>query len=121
MWRGGYGLALIAGCSVLHTFAAQGTRERLHGHNYRAEAFIRGRDGHDVAESGYLLDFGAVKAALKHVCKSLDEKFLCPASNPALKVEELVEGIASPSLRLGSTDDSAQLKITVRHDGAIFQ
>jgi 6-pyruvoyl-tetrahydropterin synthase len=60
----------------------QGGRERLHGHNYRASISIRGRIGSD----GYVIDFKEVKSAVRTVCASLDERFLCPTACPAVTV-----------------------------------
>ena len=46
-----------------------GKCEHLHGHNYKVYAHVRGAD---LDAGGMLLDFTALKAALRAVCKQLD-------------------------------------------------
>lgn len=60
--------------SAAHFVAHDGGRERLHGHNYRVAVWLRGRLGAD----GYVIDFGEAKAAVRAVCRELDELFLLP-------------------------------------------
>lgn len=99
---------------------AQGFRERLHGHNYRAEITVKGRRGWSLGEDGYLLDFGKVKTALKASCAELDETFLCPAKCTAIEVAQLgADGTAAP-LAPGRWDGGGSLRIVVKHDGAEF-
>ena len=104
--------------------ASQGKRERLHGHNYRVEVTVEGREGVEVAEDGYLLDFGEVKMALKRLCAELDERFLCPAYCDALDVCEVKPGCPSTAPSLGGPGEdaaaAAELRIVVKADGARF-
>ncbi len=62
---------------------ADGTREELHGHNYRATLEIDAPldHGHLVA------DFIVVKPLFKKVCDELDHRTLLPLHNPHLRVE----------------------------------
>ena len=46
-----------------------GKCENLHGHNYKVYAHVRGEK---LNEGGMLLDFSALKKALREVCKKLD-------------------------------------------------
>ena len=46
-----------------------GKCENLHGHNYKVYAHVRGAE---LDAGGMLLDFTALKAALRAVCKQLD-------------------------------------------------
>jgi 6-pyruvoyltetrahydropterin/6-carboxytetrahydropterin synthase len=50
-----------------------GKCERLHGHNYRVRAYARGPS---LDEGGMLLDFGALKGALREVLAGLDHGLL---------------------------------------------
>ncbi len=46
-----------------------GKCENLHGHNYKVYAHVRGEK---LNEGGMLMDFSALKKALREVCKNLD-------------------------------------------------
>jgi len=46
---------------------------RLHGHSYRVEVHVRGEIG---TESGWLMDFGDVKAAFRPILNELDHYYL---------------------------------------------
>ena len=50
-----------------------GKCDRLHGHNWVVEATVSGRE---LDELGMLVDFKAIKAALKEVLDSFDHQFL---------------------------------------------
>lgn len=50
-----------------------GKCSRLHGHNYRVRAFLRGRS---LNGSGLLADFGDVKSALDGVLERFDHRVL---------------------------------------------
>jgi 6-pyruvoyltetrahydropterin/6-carboxytetrahydropterin synthase len=65
---------------------ADGTREELHGHNYRATLEIDAPldQGHLVA------DFIVVKPLFKKVCDELDHRTLLPLHNTHLRVQ--IEG-----------------------------
>lgn len=65
---------------VEHTFAAahqlrnyRGKCENLHGHNYRVQVSVEGRE---LAFNGLLFDFTDLKKALHGVAGYLDHKFL---------------------------------------------
>lgn len=46
-----------------------GKCENLHGHNYKVYAHVKGSE---LNEGGMLMDFTALKTALRSVCKELD-------------------------------------------------
>ena len=50
-----------------------GKCERLHGHNYKVYAHVR---GNRLNEGGMLLDFSELKKALRAVCGELDHRNL---------------------------------------------
>ena len=62
---------------------ADGEREPLHGHNYRAELEIEGA-GLDGA--ALVADFIQVKPLFKAVCDRLDHRVLLPTRHPRLEV-----------------------------------
>ena len=66
-----------------------GKCERLHGHNYRVRAFAAGAQ---LDEGGMLLDFGALKGALREVLEGLDHSLL--NDEPAFKGDPSAERIA---------------------------
>ena len=62
--------------------------ENLHGHNWKVEAYISGKD---VNASGVLIDFGEIKKQLSEIMDMLDHKFLndiewFKKSNPSSEV-----------------------------------
>ena len=61
-----------------------GTREPLHGHNYRV--MLKG----EVSElnSDMVFDFLDIKPIVREVCDSLDHKLMIPKLNPQLKIFE---------------------------------
>lgn len=62
---------------------ADGTREELHGHNYRATLELdAGLDAGNL-----VADFLVVKPLFKAVCDELDHRTLLPLRNPHLQVE----------------------------------
>ncbi|MBI5608102.1 MAG: 6-carboxytetrahydropterin synthase [Deltaproteobacteria bacterium] len=61
---------------------ANGTREELHGHNYRAELEIDAE-----LDAGHLVaDFIVVKPLFKAACDALDHRTLLPTRHPSLHV-----------------------------------
>jgi 6-pyruvoyltetrahydropterin/6-carboxytetrahydropterin synthase len=50
-----------------------GKCESLHGHNWKVEVFLAGKD---LDGAGLLLDFGVVKARTKQVLEEIDHKYL---------------------------------------------
>jgi len=61
-----------------------GTREPLHGHNYRVE--VKGSVGELAADM--VFDFLDIKPIVREICDSLDHKLLLPQSNPDISIEE---------------------------------
>jgi len=59
--------------------------ERLHGHNYRVGATVRGRL--DPA-TGFVVDFAVLKQALRGAIERMDHRLLLPTRNPALTIRE---------------------------------
>ncbi|HEX4132787.1 MAG TPA: 6-pyruvoyl tetrahydropterin synthase family protein [Pirellulales bacterium] len=56
--------------------------ERLHGHNYRVAAEVSG----PLDENHYVVDFIALRDALKAICDELDHHVLLPTQHPTIKV-----------------------------------
>lgn len=61
---------------------ADGEREPLHGHNYRAELELHAQLG----DASLVADFLEVKPVFKAVCDELDHRTLLPIENPLLHV-----------------------------------
>lgn len=61
-----------------------GSREELHGHNYRAEISIEGflDENNDI-----FIDFLHVKPIVRAVCDAIDHRTLLPKFNPVLNIE----------------------------------
>ena len=56
--------------------------ERLHGHNYRVAAEVHG----PLDENQYVVDFIALRDALKKIVDELDHHVLLPTEHPLIKV-----------------------------------
>ncbi len=61
-----------------------GTREPLHGHNYRV--MMKGEAGE--LQGDMVFDFLDIKPIVREVCDSLDHKLLLPKENKQLKIYE---------------------------------
>lgn len=59
-----------------------GTREPLHGHNYRV--MVKG-ETNDL-KGDLVFDFLDIKPIVREVCDSLDHKLLLPKNNPQIKI-----------------------------------
>jgi 6-pyruvoyl-tetrahydropterin synthase len=59
-----------------------GSREPLHGHNYRVE--IKGQA--PELSGDMVFDFLDIKPIVREICNSLDHKLLIPKDNPQLKI-----------------------------------
>jgi 6-pyruvoyltetrahydropterin/6-carboxytetrahydropterin synthase len=59
-----------------------GTREPLHGHNYRV--MVRGDA--PISNNDMVFDFLDLKPIVKKVCDSLDHRLLLPGENPLIKL-----------------------------------
>ncbi len=76
------------GCAHFLIFA-NGDREELHGHNYRATLEIDG----DLDHGHVVADFIEVKPLFKACCDELDHRTLLPKYNVHLRLEERDDGI----------------------------
>lgn len=61
-----------------------GTREELHGHNYKVEVEVEG----ETIAGDLVLDFILFKPIVKSICDGLDHRTLLPRANPNLEVVE---------------------------------
>ncbi|MDD4975047.1 MAG: 6-carboxytetrahydropterin synthase [Bacteriovorax sp.] len=64
-----------------------GTREPLHGHNYRVQIKGNALDLENLNDD-MVFDFLNIKPIVREVCDSLDHKLLIPRNNPHLHIEE---------------------------------
>ena len=71
-------------CSAHFLLFADGTREELHGHNYRVWVDVDA----PIGKGDIVIDFLHLKPIVKELCDSLDHLTLLPTLNPHLKVEE---------------------------------
>lgn len=69
------------------TVFADGTKENLHGHNYRTELRVEFED----FSIGKMLPFEDFKKAMRIICEEWDEMILLPEYCPFLKVIEKSE------------------------------
>ncbi len=67
------------------TIFPDGSRERLHGHNYRARMVAT----YVVRGDGMAVDYGLLKRALRKVCARLDEYVLLPSASRHLQVDDV--------------------------------
>lgn len=85
-----YTVRVEADFSAAHFLSGyKGKCENLHGHNYAVRAYARGAE---LDSSGMLVDFGALKGALREVCGSLDHRLL--NEEPAFRNSPSAERIA---------------------------
>jgi len=69
-----YELRIISHLAAAHQLRDfQGQCENLHGHNWKIEVFVTGKE---VEENGILIDFKEVKKATERVIQELDHRFL---------------------------------------------
>lgn len=61
-----------------------GTREPLHGHNYRVQ--VMGK-ANKLDQQGMVFDFLDIKPIVREVCDSLDHKLLIPSENPLINID----------------------------------
>jgi 6-pyruvoyltetrahydropterin/6-carboxytetrahydropterin synthase len=66
-----------------------GTREPLHGHNYRV--MLRGEA--NELQSDMVFDFLDIKPIVREVCNGLDHKLLLPKENPQIEIYTSAENI----------------------------
>ncbi len=77
------------GFSAAHFSIHEGRSERLHGHNYRVSLRVSGK----VGDGGTVVDFAALKLALRGLCAELDERMLVPTRSPDIGVEEAADSV----------------------------
>ncbi len=65
-----------------------GSKERLHGHNYHVDVEIEG----DLGEDGLVIDFLEAKPVVRELCDSLDEHWIVPGEHPELSHETRADG-----------------------------
>lgn len=59
-----------------------GTKEQLHGHNYRVRVQISG----PLSQGGLVLEFSQGRKLVQAICDSLHERWLLPAKHPGLQI-----------------------------------
>ncbi len=75
--------------SAAHFITFGGHCERLHGHNYRVAVEIRGV----LDDDSLVVDFIAVRDALREILARLDHYVLLPTEHPELTVDEVGEEV----------------------------
>ena len=65
-----------------------GSKERLHGHNYQVVCEVDGR----LSEHGLVIDFKQVKPIIRRLCDWLDEHWLIPGEHPVLRYRHRDDG-----------------------------
>lgn len=65
-----------------------GSKERLHGHNYRVAVDAEGA----VGAEGLVADFKEVKPIVRALCAELDEYWVVPGEHPELSVSPRDDG-----------------------------
>lgn len=87
------------------TWFADGTAERLHGHNYRVRVAVRGSR---LGADGLLVEARVVKDHVRRLCAALDERVLLPEPSAQVAIEahgEAIEArVAGRSYRLPAGD-----------------
>jgi len=69
-----YELKIVTQFAAAHRLENfNGKCESLHGHNWKVEVFLAGKD---LNGTGLLMDFGVVKARTKEVLEEIDHKYL---------------------------------------------
>lgn len=66
-----------------------GSREELHGHNYKVEVEVEG----ETIAGDLVLDFIQFKPIIRGICDSLDHRTLLPRHNPNLEVVVLEDRV----------------------------
>lgn len=88
-----------------------GSKERLHGHNYRVRCEIDGA----LSEFGLVIDFTQVKPIIRAICDELDEHWLIPGDHPELRFTHRDDGHTEVAYRdcryLAPTDEVIVLPI----------
>jgi len=71
-------------CAAHFLLFGDGTREELHGHNYRVSVEVDG----PINEEDVVIDFMILKPMVKKLCDELDHRMLIPGNSAFLKIEE---------------------------------
>ena len=87
------------------TWFADGSAERLHGHNYRVSVSL---SGERLDASGLLVEARVAKEHVRRLCEALDERTLLPEPGPRVAIEMHGDGlevrVAGRSYRLPAAD-----------------
>jgi 6-pyruvoyltetrahydropterin/6-carboxytetrahydropterin synthase len=78
------------------TVFADGSKENLHGHNYRTVVKVE-FENFSLSE---MLPFSEVKRAMKTICAAWDEKVLLPERCPHAKIHSRGDGTAKTSVEI---------------------
>ena len=70
--------------------------ERLHGHNYRVRCVIEG----PLDENQYVIDFIALRDALKKIVDELDHHMLLPTSHPMIRVQPAASAVTGEEIEV---------------------
>lgn len=70
--------------AAAHFATFEDSCEPLHGHNYDVSVEVEG----ELTEVGWVVDFGALKAITRELCKQLDHKFLLQRDSKVLEIDE---------------------------------
>lgn len=88
-----------------------GTKERLHGHNYHVTCEVDGQ----LSAHGLVIDFKKVKPIIKELCDQLDEHWLIPGEHQELRWQHRDDGHTEVTWRhcryLAPTDEVIVLPI----------
>jgi 6-pyruvoyltetrahydropterin/6-carboxytetrahydropterin synthase len=88
-----------------------GSKERLHGHNYQVVCDIAG----ELSQFGLVIDFKMVKPVIRRLCDRLDEHWLIPGEHPTLLYRHRDDGHTEVEYRdfryLAPTDEIIVLPI----------
>jgi 6-pyruvoyltetrahydropterin/6-carboxytetrahydropterin synthase len=69
-------------CAAHFITLENGQCERLHGHSYRAAVEVFG----PLNDSRYVVDFTAVREAVRRILTELDHRVLLPTQHPAIRI-----------------------------------
>lgn len=90
-----------------------GSREPLHGHNYRVQV----KGSAPALDNDMVFDFLNIKPIVKSICDSLDHKLLIPKNNPHLIIEDREKNynIITPDLSTFSIPKTDVLLIPIEN------
>lgn len=78
-------------CSAHFLLFPDGTREELHGHNYRVWVDVEA----PLGEGDLVVDFTILKPIVKEACDALDHRMMLPSESPFLRIESTETEIAA--------------------------